>query len=120
AHAVRDDGHAYVAETNLADEQQLLDEVRRRVNVDRGRRDGNQHGLRALHQVLQQQARRSSRRVQDQLARGKWDLTAAVLQREARARREVRAVDNRQVGGALREPVQARALRIVIGDGRWD
>ena len=47
AHAVRDDGDADVAEPNVADEQQLFDEVRGRVHVDRRRRDGDQDRLRA-------------------------------------------------------------------------
>ena len=120
AHAVRDDGDPDVAEPDVADEQELLDEIRRRVHVDRRRRDGNQDRLRARQEILQQQARRPRRRIDDELARLARYHAPAIREPAADAAREVGAVDLARFAAALREPVQARALRIEVGDRRRD
>ena len=93
AHAVRDDGDADVAEPHVADEQQLLDEIRRRVHVDRRRRDGNQDRLRARQEVLQQQPPRPGRGVDDELPCVARYQPAAVREAGAEARRQIGAVD---------------------------
>ena len=102
AHAVRDDGDADVAEPDVADEQELLDEIRRRVHVDRRRRDGNQDRLRARQEILQQQARRPGRRIDDELAACRAvSRGGRSRSRTPMRRRQIGAVDLARVAAAL-------------------
>ena len=105
----------------MADEQELLDEIRRRMHVDRRRRDGNHDRLRARQQILKQQARRPGGRVDDELARvARYHAPAVREPCPADARRKIGAVDLARVAAALREPVQAGALGVEVGNRRRD
>ena len=71
--------------------------------------------------ILQQQARRPGRCVDDELARlARYHAPAIGEPCPADAGREVGAVDLARVAAALREPVQAGALRVEVGDRRRD
>jgi len=118
AGTVGDDGSAYVAVSNAANEQELLDEVRRRADIDLRWRDGNQDGVRASKHLLHEQPRGSRRRVDDELPGLARHEPAEAPEAGALSRRGVSTVDMRRLGRALLDPAQARALRVVIHDGR--
>jgi hypothetical protein len=67
---------------------------------------------------LQQQPRRSRRRIDDELARLARNQPAAVRKAGTDAARQIGAENPAHLAAALGEPIQARTLRVEIGDRR--
>ena len=113
-HPVRDHREADVVDADAPGDQEVADEIRRRMDVDRRRCDRNHDAVRAAEHLLQDQAGRARGRVDHELARVVRHAHVEAAHAPGLRRRRVRAVDAREIHRPLLEPVQARALRVVI------
>src|SRR6185436_5538483 len=119
AHTVRHHAEPDVVGADLPGEQQVADEVGGGVDVDRRRRDRNQDAMRARQHFLQREAGGAGGRVDDQLARVVGNVHAEAAQ-PGLLRRGVGAVDLARRRRADAQPVEGRALRVVIHHRRGD
>jgi HemY protein len=108
-HPVGNDADLGFLALDLAHRFELFDEAIRRLHVDRRRQDRNNDGFGMFDEFRQFRPVRSCRRIDDQEIRCSWRPLQALV--ECR-----HTSDGRPVVGSSFEPVQARALRVVVGE----
>jgi hypothetical protein len=94
--------------------------MRRRVNVDGGRRHGDEDAVGLAQELLQQHPGNAARGVDDELLRLRGHVHPEAAQLAEFLGRAVGAVDLREARFARLQPVQARPLRVVVHDRGWD
>ena len=84
------------------------------MQVDDRGHEWNEDRVRAIQQLVQQHARRASRRIDDQMPRLRRHVHLEAAQLSEFAGRGVGAMDLRRIDRARAQPVEARALRVVV------
>src|SRR5262245_17883864 len=113
AHAVRHHRDADVVGPDFPGQQQVANEIGGGVNVDRRGRYRDENAVSARQHFLQRQSGHAGRRIADELPRVRRDMHAGRAEPRL-LRRGVRAVDLARVQRTHAQPIERRALRVVI------